>query len=123
MISFLVANAELSVNKDQNNLIELNKQLDKEITHFNHLNQSIEIIAYDIKSIINYFYVKLLSYRKKLEMDYEETLNLDNLEKQLSDLQISINELEAWHTRTSNCNFTQKFIFKNQFLFFLDYPS
>jgi hypothetical protein len=41
-------------------------------------------------------------YRKKLQLDDEDMINFDNLEKQLANIQISINELEAWHTRTSN---------------------
>jgi hypothetical protein len=41
-------------------------------------------------------------HRSKLEIDYNDIIKSDNLEKQLADIQISINELEAWHTRTSN---------------------
>ncbi|CAF2473170.1 unnamed protein product [Rotaria sp. Silwood2] len=81
-ISDEVANTELTVVNTKDKIIELNKKLDREIIHFNYLKESIEIIA------------------KKLQVDYEDIINFDNLEKQLTDIQTSINELEAWHIRT-----------------------
>ncbi|CAF3640274.1 unnamed protein product [Adineta steineri] len=78
-----VSNAELILVNDKDKLIELNKKLDHEITHFNYLKESIDIIA------------------NKLQLDYEDLIKFNNLEKQLADIQISINELEAWHNRTS----------------------
>ncbi|UJR30361.1 hypothetical protein I4U23_017896 [Adineta vaga] len=82
-ISEEVSNIELSTVNNKNKFIELNKKLDREITHFNYLKESIEIIA------------------NKLQFDYEDLIKFDNLEKQLADIQISINELEAWHNRTN----------------------
>ncbi|CAF4948779.1 unnamed protein product, partial [Rotaria sp. Silwood1] len=77
------SNTELTVFKNKDKLLELNKKLDREIIHFNYLKESIEIIA------------------KKLQIDYEDIINFDNLEKQLTVIQTSINELEAWHIRTN----------------------
>ncbi|CAF1214447.1 unnamed protein product [Rotaria sp. Silwood1] len=82
-ISDEVSNTELTVVKNKDKLLELNKKLDREIIHFNYLKESIEIIA------------------KKLQIDYEDIINFDNLEKQLTVIQTSINELEAWHIRTN----------------------
>ena len=82
--SFLVSNIELNVENHKQKLGELNEKLDREITHFNYLKESIELIT------------------NKIQLDYEDILKFDNLEKQLADIQQSINELEAWHTRTSN---------------------
>ncbi|CAF0947544.1 unnamed protein product [Rotaria sordida] len=82
-VSDEVTNTELTVVNYKDKLIELNKKLDREIIHFNCLKESIEIIA------------------KKLQIDYEDIMNFDNLEKQLIDIQTLINELEAWHIRTN----------------------
>ncbi|CAF0891178.1 unnamed protein product [Adineta ricciae] len=82
-ISEEVSNAELLSINNKNQLIELNEKLDREIIHFNYLKASIDIIA------------------QKLQLDYDELVKFDDIEKQLADIQISINELEAWHSRTN----------------------
>ena len=51
MICYLVSNAELTIVNDKDKLIELNRKLDRELIHFNYLKESIEIIAYDNKSL------------------------------------------------------------------------
>ena len=62
--------------------------------------------------------------RKKLRLDYEDLVKLDYLEKQLADLQISINELQAWHSRTSNASETNRNRHEHTLsLSSLDYPS
>lgn len=40
-----VTNAEQLVTNSKEQLIELNQKLDREILHFNHLKQSMEIIT------------------------------------------------------------------------------
>ncbi|CAF3368482.1 unnamed protein product [Rotaria socialis] len=82
-ISDEVANTELTVINHKDKLAELNEKLDREIIHFNYLKESIEIIG------------------QKLQIDNEDIIDVNNLEKQLADLQLSINELEAWHMRTN----------------------
>jgi hypothetical protein len=44
-----VSDVELILTNDKDKFIGLNKKLDREIIHFNHLKNSIEIIAYDKK--------------------------------------------------------------------------
>ena len=40
--------------------------------------------------------------RNKLQLDYEDLIQSDLLEKQIAAIRTSVEELEAWHTRTSN---------------------
>jgi hypothetical protein len=47
IIRYLVSNVELTIVDDKDKFIELNKNLDREIIHFNYLKESIEIIAYE----------------------------------------------------------------------------
>jgi len=70
------------------------------------------------KEILFFKLIFLLLFRNKLHIDYEDRIIFDNLEKQLADIQISINELEAWHTRTSNSK-QKKRDFSFQILFHL----
>ena len=115
-------NAELTAAHNNDQLIQLNANLDNEIIHYNYLKEAIEIIAYENKRK-NFQYDFILCHRKKLRIEYEDIINCDSLEKQLTDIQLSINELEAWHIRTGNTennNEERKMIV--DFLL-LDYPS
>ena len=40
--------------------------------------------------------------RTKLQLDSDDLIKSDQLEKQIAIIQTSVEELEAWHTRTSN---------------------
>ncbi|CAF2815847.1 unnamed protein product [Rotaria sp. Silwood2] len=69
-----VSAVESLIVNDKNKLIELNKKLDREIISFGYLKESIEIIAYIMKILFK----------------------LDDFEKQLTNIQTSIVEFEAW---------------------------
>ena len=111
-ILFVVSNAELLFVNNKNQLIELNEKLDREIIHFNYLNASIDIIAYESQRFFQLI-SSVVFYRQKLQLDCEELVKVDNIEKQLADIQISINELEAWHSRTSNCHRQRKIFIRH----------
>jgi len=51
--------------------------------------------------------------RNKLEFDYDELNQTEQIETQLENLQRSINELEAWHTRTSSSKWILLFLYSN----------
>ncbi|CAF1370043.1 unnamed protein product [Rotaria sp. Silwood1] len=75
-----VSAVESLIVNDTNNLIELNKKLHRDIISFGYLKETIEIFAY----------IYMISFK------------LDDFEKQLTNIQTSIVELEAWYSHINN---------------------